>query len=312
MSYELKSKLMSNLAHLSMLSTDAITAYRSTLEVVHSVYSRATAKRLNRSERTVILMLSSLRKSGHHDVAEAIERSLPKAAVALEMVANDLRLTIRKVLRQRVVEEASKLIGEHDVNGHDRIWAETGDRTTSKWIKFYTVASVFGTSLEPIIDYAYIGRESDSVASPFDNKASKASRLKSRTKVKYSTCSQSNSSVGSQTHSRSSYGVETQPGRRHGVSMLPDPSDMTLLTRRPLDLSPLTLPSVSEPESVPQNFALLPSIPNVIKPTSDEVTETHPDTALATSQPVRIATRRARGARKNTLNLASARDWTEL
>lgn len=314
LSYEMKAKVMTNLANMSVAHTTPEEALTSTRKIIHNVYSRMTAKRLNKSKKTVLLMVKALDAGGHPDAARAIELSINKAAVVLEMVSNDLYLSIRKPHKFRVLVETSKIIGEQSIGGHDRQWAESGDQTTSRWVKFYKVSSIFGTNMDPILDYAYIGREADSAASPFDSKSSKSVKLKSRTKVRYASVGSEGSSVGSQSHTRSSYGVETQPGRRHGVSFLPDPTDLMLRLRnqRADELSPLTLPSLATSGINLPELTLPPLIQNVDLIAPPATQTLRPDTALATGQVVSSSSRRARGSRRKTLNFANARDWTDL
>jgi hypothetical protein len=324
LSYEMKSKVMTNLAKMSLERATAEDALGSTKSMVHSVYSRFTAKRLNRSDRTIAKMVKSLKKSNNKDEARAIELSIAKAAVVLEMVANDLFLSIRKPHRGRILEETSKLVGPQSVSGHDRQWAESGDQTTSKWVRLYKVSSVFGTGMDPILDYAYIGRETDSFAEPFNREKRTSVDLKSRTKVRYTSIGSEGSSLKSQSHTRTSYGVETHAGRRHGVAFLPDPSDLTLNldAQRHDNLSPLTLPSIATASSqLPELRPTLSDTPDLtLPPQIQDVGLTQPQssqtsghhTTLTQSQVVRPSSRLARGRRKNTSKLASARDWTEL
>merc|ERR1712232_1324075 len=99
------------------------------------------------------------------------------------MIACDLYILYPNQPGRTVQLQTSNLIGEHSINGHDRTWAESGDVTTKKWISLYKVSSIFGGDMEPVLDIAYIGRECDSVATPFSRSSLRSVKLKSRTKV---------------------------------------------------------------------------------------------------------------------------------
>jgi hypothetical protein len=320
LSYELKAKVMDKMAEMALAGVVQEDALEAAKEVVHNVYSRATAKRLNRSYDTIEEMVQALSQGEHLVTAHAIEMSLSKAAVTIEMVSHDLYLSVRRPRPNRMVQEVSRIVGEHPCSGHDRGWAESGERTTKDWVKLYKVKSAFGSSLEPIIDYAYVGRDADTVSAPFSAQHSETITLKSRSKVRYTSISSqpSGQSVATSQHSRRHYGNETMPGRRHGVSTLPDPSDMRLLlaTQRSAELSPLTVPSALEAEPVSQLSP--PPIQDVDLAASNLTNDTQEtDTAqpaLAPRPELAVSKRalRAQLKRANVKNLANAQDWTDL
>ena len=310
LSYEIKSKVMSKLAQMAISSCDKEAALNAALFTVHNVYSRATAKRLGNSADTISRMYNKLVRAGEKDTAAAIAMSTKKAAVMLKMVSCDLHLSIRTPRRNHTTKDVSLIVGAHTASGHDRNWAESGDTTTSAWVKFYKITSAFGTSLSPILDYAYIGRESNSIASPFDSSTQGSIRLKSRTKVRYTDLSEDGSSVARQSHLRTGYGSETHAGRRHGVNMSADPSDMAILRDRMPNMSPLTLPSL--PNEMPTDINLQPPTNNETVPALPTSRTQNNSVSLAERQETRTSTRRARVAGNMTLNLANAPDWTDL
>jgi len=291
LSYEAKAKALAVLATQSQGSAPAAEALQAVARSCYEVFARSCAKHTNKAHQTVAEMHRSLRRSGKVGLAEAWALSADKVSKMFTMIYKDLSTLMPPGGNRATLDSVSVLVGVHEAAGLDRNWAEGQDATTSSWLKDFAVKSAFGTSLEPIVDYAYLARSELTMASPFSESSSTLFRLKRRSKLSY-TQVDGNTTVS---HPRASYGSEAGAGRRHGRDLLADPSDSCI--------SPLTVPSdLANDLDAPTPEA---ATPPAIAPREDETTP------VAAAPVARSGGKTLRGKISRSKKLVDVPEWQD-